>query len=101
MTISILPDDGGRKSRYRRVHMVDCSIHGLGILSPAPLEPGKRFFAKLTVGGKTFDAVYTSSRCTPQGKKYHVGAEFGGFFSGVEDDPDEILKALMSEAEKD
>jgi len=80
--------------------MVDCSFRGIGILSPLPFAAGERFLAKLRVKQRLILAVYASRHCTQENKKYKVGAEFTGFISGVHDDPDEILKALVTESEK-
>jgi hypothetical protein len=99
-TISIVPCDQNWNMRFHRVHLVDCSLHGLGILSPLRFEPGERFLAKLRISQQMFLSVYCCRNCTPEGQKYKVGAEFTGFISGVGDDPEEILKALVAESYK-
>jgi hypothetical protein len=98
--ISVLPCDLDWNMRFHRVEMVDCSLHGIGILSPLKFAAGERFLAKLRVKQRLVLSVYTSRHCIQENKKYKVGAEFTGFISGVQDDPDEILKALVVESEK-
>jgi len=97
--ISVLPCDRDWNMRFHRVEMVDCSLHGIGILSPLPFAAGERFLAKLRVRRRLLLSVYTSRHCAKEKKKYKVGAEFSGFISGITDDPDEILKALVVEPE--
>jgi PilZ domain len=98
-TISIMPCDRDWNMRFHRVEMVDCSLHGIGIISPLQLQAGERFLAKLRVSKRLVLSVYTSRHCTPEGKAYKIGAEFSGFISGVKDDPDQILKALVTGSE--
>src|ERR1700683_3524738 len=98
-TISILPCDRDWNMRFHRVQMVDCSLHGLGIISPLQLDVGERFLAKLRVSRRLVLSVYTSRHCTQEGQKYKIGAVFTGVISGVKDDPDQILKALVAGSE--
>jgi hypothetical protein len=98
-TISVVPCDLDWNMRFHRVEMVDCSIHGIGILSPLLFAAGERFLAKLRVRRRLFLCVYTSRHCVQENKKYKVGAEFSGFISGIKDDPDQILKSFVVELE--
>ena len=98
---SITPSDfRGHSAHDDRLEMVDCSLHGICILSPLQFAAGERFLAKLRVKQRLVLSVYTSRHCIQENKKYKVGAEFTGFISGVHDDPDQILKALVVESEK-
>jgi hypothetical protein len=47
--ISVLPCDLDWNMRFHRVEMVDCSLHGIGVLSPLPFAARERFLAKLRV----------------------------------------------------
>jgi hypothetical protein len=94
-TISIMPCDRDWNEGFHQVQLFDCSVHGIGILCAFTLEAGERFLAKLRLGEKMLLSVYKSRYCTQVGGKHQVGAVFSGFIGQVEDNPDEVLKALL------
>jgi CheY-like chemotaxis protein len=84
--------------------LVNASARGIAIVQPAPMRDGDWF--TVTIGGG-FEgtasrgatvAIYVAKNSTslPNGA-YRVGAELVGFVSGPDDDPGQLLDALLGD----
>jgi hypothetical protein len=65
--------------------IIDCSMHGLGLLSTLPIQPGQQFIVKLAIAAKVKLLLYTVQNCSPSDKShYRLGARFSGFATSQE-----------------
>jgi hypothetical protein len=76
--------------------MVDCSRTGICIELPRALELSSSFLLKPCKASLVM-LVYEVRRCTPRGKGYDIGAEYGGFVGtpNAQLDRDGVLKMLL------
>jgi len=96
--ILVMPFGEGVDSRFQRAQMVDCSVHGIGVVVDQPLPPRSRFFIKLKLTTVAL-VIYEVKYCEPLSHGYRVGAEFQGI-SGSEADCkmtlEEVIQALLA-----
>jgi hypothetical protein len=60
---------------FEQVPLIDCSLHGIRILMPRPLELGDDILVKLKLPRIAL-VVYSVRHCHAEGAGYRVGAEF-------------------------
>jgi hypothetical protein len=90
-----MPTGGEKDWKFKTVNMVDCSPHGVGILTDKPMKRGEEFLAKVKIQRVTM-VIYRVMHCTEQKDgMYKVGAKL------VESvgTPMEILQALIEGGE--
>jgi hypothetical protein len=97
-TISILTYDRNGNAHFEKAKMVDCSIHGIAIVTSLQFDPNEWFLTKLRISSRTVLSAYISRHVVQQVDKYRIGAEFAGLISAADEDPDAILRALVDEA---
>ncbi|MCC6423223.1 MAG: PilZ domain-containing protein [Phycisphaerales bacterium] len=96
--IKIVSTDKSDNHPSKEVELLDCSAHGLGLLTADPMEVGSQFIATLNREG-TLLVLYTVRHCRPaeQGR-FKIGASFDAFFgSPTMQNPQEILNTLLNE----
>ena len=101
--IELLPcasDDGVAESRWSflRGEMIDCSVHGIGVVVDRQLQSGERFLVKVRVGRFPCVVLYTVRNCRPADGRglWRIGAEFGGYVVAPgSTDRETIAEALM------
>ena len=77
--LSILRLAGDGAGSYVTAHLTDCSLHGLGLMTPHALEPGEQFAARLNLDRMTL-LLYTVRYCIPMKvDQFRVGARFTGY----------------------
>ena len=95
-TIAILPCTNDPDWNFKTVTLLDCSPHGLAILSDHPMKRGDEFLAKVKIKRMTM-VVYRVAHCEAQsGGWYKIGAKLVEFVGT----PDEILQALLAQDEQ-
>ena len=94
--IALLPCDGAEESGLRRVRLVDCSPHGIGVIAAQPLRPGQRVIAA-TRRQHILLIVYTVLHCTllPDGR-YRIGAAVAELLGSQHEDLGAAFRALLS-----
>ena len=88
----------GRRTgeEQRRVRLLDCSAHGMGIEDSAAMEPGDEFvvYLKLT---EVAMVLYKVRHCRRQESgTYKIGATLAGFI-GAGQNADRVLTSLIEE----
>jgi len=95
--IAILPCNASDDWKFLSVELVDCSRHGIGLISPKPFTLGQQFLAKLKLGKRTVLLLYTVQHCATLGPKFRLGAEFSGLTATpANEDLDRVLTSLQS-----
>src|SRR5688500_15504487 len=99
--LAILPSNAAEGEGFRRVGLIGCSAHGLGIVSPTPMKVGDQFLAKLRLD-RVMLAAYTIRHCTPtgDGKHYKIGAELTAFIGTPGGNAQAALDALLGRDEQ-
>ena len=96
--IVMMPFGEGVDSRFQRAQMVDCSVHGIGLITDQPLPPRSRFFIKLKLSTVAL-VIYEVKYCHALSHGYRIGADFQGI-SGSDADcklsPETIIQALLA-----
>jgi hypothetical protein len=84
---------------FRPATLTDCSPHGVGFVTDAPLQPGQRVMVRLHQG-ELILALYTVRHCAPDAEgQFKIGAEFDHVVcSPIGFGPDEVLAALIHDA---
>ena len=91
--IDILPCRAVKDWKFIPCEVVDCSLHGLGIVSPEPMEVGQQFLAKLHLPRGIRMLIYTVQNCTKATSNSHrIGSHFSGFAA---QELDEDLKTVL------
>ena len=71
--------DGGGV-RPLRARLTDCSLHGLGMTLPEPIEAGQQLLVKVEMNRLPMMLMYTVRYCVPmQSDQYRTGLRFSGF----------------------
>lgn len=100
--IAIVSTGSSDNQGLHEVELLDCSVHGLGLLVNNPMEVGSQFIAKLKPE-RSLLVLYTVRHCVPveQGR-FKIGASFDAFFgTPATHDPQEILKILFDDLSTD
>ena len=88
------------KAPQHEARLLDASSHGIAIIQPAPMKDGEWFTvtAMAQSSGVATVAIYAARYSVelPSGT-YRVGAELVGFVSGPDDDPNQLLAALVAD----
>ena len=94
--LAILSSTAAEGEGFRRVGLIGCSAHGLGILSAVPMRVGDQFLAKLRLD-RIMLAAYTIRHCTlaSDGKHWKVGAELTAFIGTPGGNAQAALDALL------
>jgi hypothetical protein len=106
--IVLMPLIGHAEQAGRRVILLDCSAHGIGVLDTLPMKPDDQFAVYVQVptapelnqsATRRKDLamiVYSVRHCTKlDDGKYKVGAELWGFINTPDEDPDRVLASLL------
>ena len=98
--LAILSSNAAEGEGFRRVGLIGCSAHGLGIISPVPMKVGDQFLAKLRLD-RVMLAAYTIRHCTlaADGKHYKIGAELTAFIGTPGGNAQAALDALLGRGE--
>ena len=95
--ISVLPCRSGSEIGFQKANLTDRSAHGIAFTSPLQMSAGEQFIARLDLDQILF-LVYTTRNCRRDAGKWKIGAELFGIVGGTKDDPNQILKILVSYA---
>jgi hypothetical protein len=90
-TIDVLPCQARDKWKFIPAELTDCSLHGLAVVVPEPIEAGQQFLVKLRLGGQIKLLIYTVQNCTPALRRFRVGARFTGFAAQEFDENAQIV----------
>src|SRR5687768_10246011 len=94
--ILLMPWGGGQGFESRRVRLLDCSAHGLGLQDTVPMQPGEQFAVYVKLQDVTM-VLYTVQHCTRlESGAYKSGAKLGGFI-GAAGGPDLVLTSLLEQ----
>jgi hypothetical protein len=96
--VDVLPCNAPVDWKFVPAEIIDCSMHGLGLLSTLPIRPGQQFIVKLIIAAKVKLLLYTVQNCSSSDKShYRLGARFSGFATGQErGDLQDIFDALIA-----
>jgi hypothetical protein len=99
LAIDILPCRAQKDWKFIKCEVVDCSLHGLGIVSPEPMDVGQQFLAKLHLPKGVRLLVYTVQNCAKMGTSSHrIGSHFSGFAAQeLDEDLRTVLEALAAD----
>jgi hypothetical protein len=94
--LEILPCSPTREWKFDKVHVVDVSTRGLGLISNQPMAVGSQFLAKVKLK-KASLLIYSVRFCAPgQGVDFHIGAEFSGFVADeLLEEPGTIIESFL------
>ena len=97
-TIDILPCRATTaRWEFARGELADCSLHGLSVLLPQPMDVGQQFLVKLQTPGRVRLLLYTVHNCSPAARRYRIGARFTGFAAQeFDEDLQLVLEALAA-----
>jgi hypothetical protein len=98
--ISLLSCDAPSDDGFVKVQLIDCSLHGLGILTAREMGIGERFLIKVQLQ-RIMLAVYTTRYCRREAKGFQIGAELSGFIGGISDDPQQVFDAFVKDSDQD
>jgi hypothetical protein len=87
---------GGTSFESRRVRLVDCSAHGMGIEDDQPMQPGEQFVVYLRLKDITM-VLYTVRYCRGSNERFKIGAELAGFIGTPKTSPDEVITSLLEQ----
>jgi hypothetical protein len=97
--VDILPCHASSEWKFLSLELVDCSRHGIGLISAQSFSPGQQFLAKLKIGKRVLLLIYTVKDCISNGPKFRLGAEFSGLTaSPCKEDLESLLSAFKSES---
>ena len=93
--ITLMPWGGEGGYQSRKVRLLDCSAHGLGVESAVPMQLGDQFAVYLQLAQVTM-VLYTVRHCTktPTGA-YKIGAKLFGLIGSDGIDADRALIAML------
>jgi hypothetical protein len=95
-TIQILPILQMGTPSFTEAELVDCSRHGMGLISTAPLRPGDEFLVRFNAR-KIVLLLYAVRYCAEENGRFHIGAEFADLSAGpFENNPQKVLDALLT-----
>lgn len=78
-SIDVLPCRAVKDWKFIPCLMVDCSLHGIALVAPEPMEAGEQFLVKLVLPQGVRLLVYTVQNSTNAEKnKHRIGARFSG-----------------------
>jgi len=98
--IAIRPCRFAEDRGFRPAQLLDCSAHGLKLLTDEPMDTGEQFLVRFKLD-RLMLAVYTVRHChrdpAAADTHHHVGAALTAFIGGP-DDPDAqaILQSLLA-----
>ena len=62
------------------MRLTDCSLHGLGLMSPQPLEAGEQVLVKVEMNRLPMMLMYTVRYCVPmKSDAFRAGLRFSGY----------------------
>ena len=101
--VAVLPYAMRGEWKFGGAWLLDCSPHGVGLLTGSPMNGGDQFLLKLKARGMLLLVVYTVRYCRPaDGGRHRIGAEFGGFLrTGELEDAGALFRLLLSADEAD
>ena len=71
---------GDAGARPIKARLTDCSLHGLGMMLPEPLEAGQQILVKVEMNRLPMMLMYTVRYCVPmQSDQLRTGLRFTGF----------------------
>jgi hypothetical protein len=74
----------GVERRSRTVELINCSLRGIGFLSPQPISAGDLLMANLLHKGEPRTLIYLVRHCQPavgNAGAYDIGAEYTGYIA--------------------
>jgi hypothetical protein len=95
--VIVMPFGDEIESRFETAQMLDCSLHGIGVLLQRPLRPRTRFFVKLRLSNVAL-VIYEVKHCSQTQDGYRIGADFHGVIGNDTDRnaaPETVLAALL------
>ena len=94
--IAVRPCRFGEDRGFRPAQLLDCSVHGLKIVTDEPMDTGEQFLVRFKLD-RLMLAVYTVRHCRRDPTHCEVGAALTAFI-GSPDEPDAqaILDALLA-----
>ena len=86
----------GEDRGFRPARLLDCSVHGLKIVTDEPMDTGEQFLVRFKLD-RLMLAVYTVRHCRRDTAHCEIGAALTAFIGGP-DEPDAkvILDALLA-----
>jgi hypothetical protein len=94
--IAIRPERPGDDRGFRPARLLDCSLHGLGLMAEEPMHAGEQFLVEFKLH-ELMLAVYTVRHCRRVANRYIIGAALTGFIGGPsQPDADAILQDLIT-----
>lgn len=79
---------------FRPARVLDCSVHGLGLLARERMDVGEQFMVQFKLD-RVILAVYDVRHCRRAGDRFIVGASLHGFIGGPgEPDAAAVMRAL-------
>ena len=96
--VSLLPYVTKARWQFDDAMLADCSPHGVGLYTTAPMAAGEQFLLKLRAGGTLLLVIYTVKHCHPAPPgSYRIGAEFSGFLrTGELESASDLFRVLVS-----
>ena len=97
--VDVLPTRAGQEMNLIRCRVLDCSLHGIALISPEPFAAGEVFLLSLNLPGEAKVIEYKVLRCVPwQSGGYCVGGRATRFGTpSAERALEAVMAALMSE----
>ena len=80
--VSIIPctGDGQSSGRPIRAQLTDCSLNGLGMMLPEPMQAGQQVLVKVEMNRLPMLLLYTVRYCVPmRTDAYRTGLRFTGY----------------------
>src|SRR5687768_441033 len=66
--------------RPMKARLTDCSLHGLGVMLPSPVEAGQQVLVKVEMNRLPMMLLYTVRYCVPmKADAFRAGLRFTGF----------------------
>ena len=96
--VALLPYVTKGRWQFDDAMLADCSPHGVGLYTTAPMASGEQFLLKLRAGGSLLLIIYTVKHCHPAPPgSYRIGAEFSGFLrTGELESASDLFRVLLS-----
>jgi hypothetical protein len=92
--ITLVRWDGDRESR--RVRLLDCSAHGVGIQDTRPMQPDEKFVLHVRLAEMAM-VLYSVRHCEKIDEgTYRIGAKLEGFITDHQTEPEEVLASLLA-----
>ena len=93
--VVIMPCGTMAAGKFRKARMIDCSLHGIGLLATRPLPVGDPFLLKVRLK-RVILVVYTVRNCVELDGVHRIGAELTGFIGPHDCDAQAIFEALLA-----